>query len=79
MTVVYYRAEYFEKTKEVFYEYTTVMIPTKYDAILTMLYGDWHKFVMGSSCHGETFYDPDKSWTEYIHKYDEYKDYNQVL
>lgn len=79
MTVVYYRAEYFEKTKEVFYEYTTAMLPTKYDAILTKLYGDWHKFVMGSNSHGEVFFDPDKPWTEYIHKYDEYKDYNQVL
>ncbi len=76
---LYYKREDFKNVIEVPFEFTTAKIPADYDSVLTTQYGDWHKIVRGSNYHGETFFDVNKSWKEYIHKYEEYKDKNQTI
>lgn len=40
--------------------------PRDYDTILTGLYGDWHKFVIGDDRHGDTILDVYSPYTEYV-------------
>lgn len=40
--------------------------PRDYETILTGLYGDWHKFVIGDNSHGDTILDVNSPYTEYI-------------
>lgn len=40
--------------------------PRDYETILTGLYGDWHKFVIGDDRHGDTILDVNTPYTEYI-------------
>lgn len=56
------------------FEHLTVKIPRKYDEYLTNHFGDWHKFVRGTSLHSGILFDPDRSYTEYLGKFDELKD-----
>ena len=40
--------------------------PAEYDAILTGIYGDWHKFVKGDSLHGGLIVDASRPYPEVI-------------
>lgn len=48
------------------FENIMVPVPGNYDEVLTALYGDWHKYVMGGSDHEGMFMDPDKAYWEYL-------------
>ena len=48
------------------FHYLKVPGPKDADGFLTDFFGDWHKFVIGGGEHGETYFDPDKSYKEYI-------------
>lgn len=37
-----------------------------WDEYLTGFYGNWHRHVVGASCHGSVFIDLDKPYTEYL-------------
>lgn len=43
-------------------------LPVNYHAILSRTYGDYMKFVIGTSLHGNVFFDTDKSYTEYTNR-----------
>lgn len=61
------------------FEYLTVKIPRNYDEYLTSHFGDWHKFVRGTSCHNGILFDPDRPYTEYLGRYEEFKDASREL
>lgn len=44
----------------------TVPAPKGYEEILSVQYGDWHKFVQGTSFHEGIFFDPDNPYTRYM-------------
>lgn len=48
------------------FEFLKVPVCKNYDHALTQVFGDWHKYVIGGSLHGETFFDTEKSYTYYI-------------
>ena len=48
------------------FEYLTFKCPADYDAILTGIYGDWHKFVKGDSLHGGLVVDASRPYPEVI-------------
>lgn len=76
---LYYNKEDFKEVITVPFEYTDAQIPAAYDSVLKTQYGDWHKLVKGSNCHGEVFFDVDKSWKEYINQFEKYKETNQII
>ena len=48
------------------FEFLKVPVCKNYDHALTQVFGDWHKYVIGSSLHGDIFIDTEKSYTYYI-------------
>lgn len=52
--------------KEVQFENMLIPIPTNYDKVLTLVYGDWKKFMVGQNDHGDIIFDTRKSYLEYI-------------
>lgn len=58
----------FESSKEVPFEFISIMIPSGYEKILDINFGNWKEFVKGGSCHGELFFDAHKPYTEYLKK-----------
>ena len=38
----------------------------EYDYYLTLLYGNWHKYVIGGAKHGGLVVDLEKSYAEYL-------------
>ena len=48
---------YREGFVELPFEYLTVRAPVRYEELLTVTYGDWHKFVKGSAMHPELILD----------------------
>lgn len=61
----YYQREWFADTVYLDFEMLKVPAPSGYVALLSGLYGDWHKHVVGGSLHGGMFYDVGKSYREY--------------
>ena len=55
-----------EETIMMPYEFLEVPVCKNYDHALTEIFGDWHKFVIGSSIHGNVFFDTEKPYTKYI-------------
>ena len=51
------------------FENIRIPVPTEYDKILTVLYGNYHEFVRGGSTHEEIIMDPDIPYGEYFSKY----------
>lgn len=43
-------------------------VPYDYENILTEIYGDWNKFVRGTSLHGGTYFDASNSYKGYLIK-----------
>lgn len=75
----YYRRSDFTQTAELVFEGLQAKVPSDWDNVLRAQYGDWHQFVKSDSIHGEVFFDVDKPWTEYIDRFEEYKNYPQVI
>ena len=48
------------------FEMIEVPVPVNYDNLLQKTYGDWRTPVKGGSVHGGVFFDPDKSYKEYL-------------
>ena len=49
--------------KELFdFEFLKIPVPTAYDELLTITFGDWKKFVIGKSDHGELIVDTNESY-----------------
>lgn len=54
---------------EVDFEFVKILIIKNYEQYLTQVYGDWHKYVKGTSCHGKigsTFFDTEKPCEYYL-------------
>lgn len=63
-----YDKEYYAEPVEAPFEFITVTVPKRTEEILTYMYGDWKKPVMGGGNHGDVIFDVDKPYTEYIDK-----------
>ena len=57
---------WYDEIIDVPFEDTTIPIPSRYDLILEMEYGDYMKPVMGGSAHENAIIDPDKPYTYYL-------------
>ena len=79
MPNIFCRSEWAEDLMDAPFEYLTVKIPRNYDEYLTSHFGDWHKFVRGTSCHNGILFDPDRPYTEYLGRYEEFKDASREL
>lgn len=62
-----YRKDY-EELIEVPFEFLTIPIGKNYKHALKKRYGDYEKYVVGTSCHGDVIFDTDKPFTEYLNK-----------
>ena len=60
--------EDFDKCEMMDFEFLKIPVPVNYHAILSRTYGDYMKFVIGTSLHGNVFFDTDKSYTEYTNR-----------
>ena len=58
--------EWYREAVEVPFEFITIKIPAGYKEYLTKTYGEWQKFVVGSSDHGDIIFDTDRSYKEYL-------------
>ena len=56
------------ETIELPFEEMTIVVPKGYDSLLTDLYGDYNRFVMGTSCHEGTIFEPDIPFEEYLNR-----------
>lgn len=56
----------FEKTVYLDFEFTKVPVPYNYEDNLTRVFGDWHKFVKGSSMHGGLYFDAHRSYKDVL-------------
>ena len=57
---------WYREAIEVPFEFITIKIPAGYNEYLTKTYGEWKKFVVGSSDHGDIIFDTDRSYKEYL-------------
>ena len=57
---------WYKEAIEVPFEFITIKIPAGYKEYLTKTYGEWQKFVVGSSDHGDIIFDTDRSYKEYL-------------
>ena len=55
-----------EETIMMPFEFLKVPVCKNYDHALTEVFGDWHKFVIGSSIHQNILFDTEKPYTDYI-------------
>lgn len=60
-----YERKWFENSKEVRFEDTTIAVPGDYDKVLTGLYGDYAKPVKAPSQHGDVLFDLEHDYKEY--------------
>lgn len=62
-----YRNEWIRETAELPFMFTTVPVPADYRSFLNREYGSgWETPVRASSLHGDTIFDTDRPYTEYI-------------
>lgn len=57
---------WFDDTLYLPFEMFQIPVPCGYKKLLDTFYGDWRTYKVGTSTHGGCFFDPDKSYTEYI-------------
>lgn len=48
------------------FEMLSVPLPPKYEYILDTFYGNWKEFQIGTATHGGVFFNPHKSYTQYV-------------
>lgn len=63
---IVFEKEWFKSSLLMPFEFITLNVPMDYEKILTQQYGDWRKFVIGNSDHGDVFFDTNKSYKEYL-------------
>ena len=63
-----WQKEWFSDTKRVEFEKLMINIPIGYDQRLKKEYGDYMKIVMGSTQHGDVFFDTEIPYTEYLNE-----------
>ena len=51
---------------ELDFEFLKIPVPSKYNEVLTVHFGNWKEYVIGTSVHGELIIDINKSYKEYI-------------
>ena len=61
----------FDDTVYLDFEMLKVPVPKGYKVHLRRQFGDYNKFVIGSSDHGELILDPDTPYKEWVRKYHE--------
>ena len=64
----YWKREWMSDTSYLPFENVKVPVPKGYVELLDHYYGDWHKYEMGTSLHGEIFFDATRPYTDYIKK-----------
>ena len=55
----------YEKSIDLDFEFIKVPAPYLYEDVLDLYFGDWKKYVVGTSLHGSVCFDTDKSYKEY--------------
>ena len=63
---LYWRKEWFDGERFEDFEFLKMPVPTMGEKLMEMQYGDWHKMVMGMSCHQPKIFDTERPYTEYI-------------
>jgi len=61
-----FKKEIFDGVLWMDFEWFKVPVPVGYLSYLGQIYGNWRKFVVGNSEHGEVFFDPENSYKKYI-------------
>lgn len=57
---------FYENVDFLDFEGLKLPVPLDYERLLTIIYGDWHKYVVGTSLHGGVFFDTDNSYKQYL-------------
>lgn len=57
---------WFSAVKYLKFEWFEVPVPVGYTQYLDLMYGDWHKYVMGSSFHGGILFDAEQPFGNYL-------------
>lgn len=60
-----YNKKWFENIISLPFEDLNLSCPSNYDAVLKSSYGDYHKYVVGTSLHGGLYFDVNKNYKEY--------------
>lgn len=61
-----WKRSWFSGTTFLPFEMFSLPVPSGYREILDCFYGDWHKYVVGTSTHGGVIFDSNKSYKHYI-------------
>ena len=61
----FWQTDWFKDVTYLPFEWFKVPVMSGYISYLDIMYGDWHRFVIGTSMHGSMLFDPDISYTEY--------------
>ena len=62
----YFMKEWYEKRDYLPFEFVELPVPSGYKDYLNVVYGNWHKFVISESLHGDVFFDVDKPYLYYL-------------
>ena len=62
----FFAKDLYEDLIDYTFEGFTFPAPRDYDTILSGLYGDWHKYIIGTETHGGFIMDMEKPYTEYL-------------
>jgi len=61
-----WKKSYFSDAVYFPFEMINVPVPIGYESILKEIYGDWHKFIINDSLHGNLFIDTNVSYKHYL-------------
>ena len=64
-----FNEEWFQNSKELAFEDTSISVPEMYDEILTKQYGDYMKPVIEASSHGDTIVDINTPYNQFLEKH----------
>lgn len=56
----------YAKVVELDFENCILPAPYQYEDVLALQYGDWKKYVIGTTLHGKVFFDTDHSYIDYL-------------
>lgn len=66
--------KFYENVDHMNFEGFDFPVPVYTEELLTVIYGDWHKFVRGTSLHGNTYFDTNNSYKDYLNHKLNFKD-----
>ena len=64
--VIEWDKEWFSESVKLPFETLKINAPKEYDRLLTKVYRDWHQFVIGTSVHHDTLFDPENGYLVYV-------------